>query len=92
MAQTFIVTGGAGLIGCNIVAGLNRQGHSDITIVDNLNHEAKQANLDSVNFDTYMDRTEFRKHFLAGKQPPVTTVFHMGACSSTTETDEHHGE
>ena len=33
---TFIVTGGAGFIGCNIVAALNARGHTDIEIVDNL--------------------------------------------------------
>ena len=34
MRQTFIVTGGAGLIGANIVAGLNRRGETDILVVD----------------------------------------------------------
>ena len=38
-----IVTGGAGFIGSNIVKELNRQGRSDILIVDDLNNR-KQEN------------------------------------------------
>ncbi len=84
---TFIVTGGAGLIGCNIVAELNRRGQSDIIIADHINHPAKQKNLDGLQYKQYFEKEAFREHFLSGKQSPVTTVFHLGACSSTTETD-----
>jgi ADP-L-glycero-D-manno-heptose 6-epimerase len=86
----FIVTGGAGFIGCNLVKALNDLGYFDITIADSLNHPEKQKNLDSLKFSEYLDKKDFRKRFLAGEQPPVTTVFHLGACSSTTETSAEY--
>lgn len=84
----FIVTGGAGLIGSNIVEKLNRRGVTDIIVIDHLNHPGKQRNLDRLKFSSYMDRADFRKSFLRNQVPPVDGVFHLGACSSTTETDE----
>lgn len=40
-----IVTGGAGMIGSNIVKALNDRGHTDILVVDNLKDGTKFANL-----------------------------------------------
>jgi len=82
-----IVTGGAGLIGAAIVRALNRRGRRDITVVDNLNHPAKQANLDALAIARYVDKTTFRESFLAGDEPAPEAVLHLGACSSTTEQD-----
>ena len=52
----FIVTGGAGLIGSNIVEKLNNRGETDITVVDHLNHPGKQRNLDRLKFTRYVVR------------------------------------
>ncbi len=86
-SPSFIVTGGAGLIGCNLVKALNARGYTDIIIADHLNHPEKQKNLDAIEYAEFLDRDAFRERFLSGGQRPVTTVFHLGACSSTTETD-----
>ena len=40
-----IVTGGAGLIGANMIWELNRQGEDDILVVDNLASTEKWKNL-----------------------------------------------
>ncbi|MFV3255004.1 NAD-dependent epimerase/dehydratase family protein, partial [Klebsiella pneumoniae] len=40
-----IVTGGAGMIGSNLVKALNQQGYRDIVVVDNLKDGTKFANL-----------------------------------------------
>jgi ADP-L-glycero-D-manno-heptose 6-epimerase len=84
----FIVTGGAGLIGSNIVRELNARGETDILVVDHLNHPGKQANLDGVRHKAYMDRAEFRTALRAGKIAAGSGLFHLGACSSTMETRE----
>ena len=39
----YIVTGGAGFIGSNLVHELNAHGHSDILVVDNLSTPPRPA-------------------------------------------------
>ena len=41
MARYYVVTGAAGFIGSNIVAGLNAQGFDNIIAVDNLDYTAE---------------------------------------------------
>jgi len=84
----FIVTGGAGLIGSNLVSALNARGHTNILIVDNRNHPAKEANLARLQYADYMDKQAFRDAIRAGIDFPAMTLFHLGACSATTETDK----
>ena len=83
-----IVTGGAGLIGSNLVAALNARGHNNILVVDHLNHPAKEDNLKSLQFEDFLDKQDFRRAIQQGKDFPASTVFHLGACSATTETDK----
>lgn len=90
MSDRFIITGGAGFIGNNIAHELNRRGHRDILIVDELDHDEKFTNLDGIEYCEYLDKNAFRSLLLEGKIRPVDTVFHMGACSSTTETNEEY--
>jgi ADP-L-glycero-D-manno-heptose 6-epimerase len=85
----FIVTGAAGFIGRNLVAALNARGARDVLIVDRLD-AANKLNLNDLRFSAYMDKGDFRRDILADKVKPVDTVFHIGACSSTTETDEKY--
>ena len=85
----FIVTGGAGLIGSNIVEALNKRGETDILVVDNLT-PAKEKNIAALDYAEYMDKIDFRKKMLNGEIAIAETVFHLGACSSTTETDEEY--
>ena len=83
-----IVTGGAGLIGSNIVASLNARGISDIIVVDHLKNGLKMRNLADLNIQDYLDRDDFIQRLLNGTGfGKVDTVFHLGACSSTTEWD-----
>lgn len=83
-----IVTGGAGMIGSNIVKALNDRGHTDILVVDNLKDGTKFANLVDLDIVDYMDKEEFLMSVMAGDDlGPIEAVFHQGACSSTTEWD-----
>lgn len=84
----FIVTGGAGFVGSNLVRELNRLGHSDILVVDNLTRGEKARNLADLTLSDYMDKREFKARLEAGTldlRPEA--VFHNGACSDTMEAD-----
>ena len=81
-----IVTGGAGFIGSAIVAGLNSRGIDDIVIVDILGSDEKWKNLQRLRFADYVEADDFLEMLTAGKIDwPVEVIFHMGACSDTTE-------
>lgn len=86
--ERYIVTGGAGLIGSNLVAALNARGVSDILVTDHLNHPLKERNLARLRYARYLDRAAFRSALRAGELAPAATLFHLGACSSTTETNQ----
>ncbi|EPP5810120.1 ADP-glyceromanno-heptose 6-epimerase [Vibrio vulnificus] len=83
-----IVTGGAGMIGSNIVKALNEIGINDILVVDNLKNGKKFKNLVDLDITDYMDRDDFLTQIMAGDNfGPIEAVFHEGACSATTEWD-----
>ncbi|MBM4157602.1 MAG: ADP-glyceromanno-heptose 6-epimerase [Ignavibacteria bacterium] len=84
-----IVTGGAGFIGSAIVWKLNQLGKEKIIIVDEFEKNEKYKNLIQLKYLDFIDKKEFLvkidKGFLV--KNPVKYIYHMGACSSTTETD-----
>ncbi len=83
-----IVTGGAGFIGSNIVAGLNEAGHDDIIVVDDLSDGTKFVNIADLKVADYFDKDDFLTCLEAGEKiPRPTAIFHQGACSDTTEWD-----
>ncbi len=84
-----IVTGGAGFIGANLVAALNARGRRDILVVDNLSNGVKFRNLADCDILDYQDKDDFLRNVAAcgALGDPIEAVFHLGACSSTTEWD-----
>ena len=85
-----IVTGGAGFIGSNIIKGLETdRGIDDILVVDNIDVESsKYLNLNGLKFNDLIHKEDFVKRL--SEFDNVGTVFHQGACSSTTETDGNY--
>lgn len=83
-----IVTGGAGFIGSCLVWKLNSKGFTDITIVDNLGSSEKWKNLVGKKFNDYFEKDKFLEHLLNNKlKGKADIILHMGACTSTTETN-----
>jgi ADP-L-glycero-D-manno-heptose 6-epimerase len=86
-----VVTGGAGLIGSAVLWALNRRGWEDILVVDRLDASEKWKHLVPLRFADYLDADEFERCMAAGRSfGDVRTVFHLGACSSTTENDAEY--
>ena len=83
-----VVTGGAGFIGSALVAALNKRQISDILVVDHLGESPKWKNLRNLFFADYVEKDDFLEMVIENKLPArIEAVFHLGACSSTTETD-----
>ena len=82
-----VVTGAAGMIGSNLVHGLNAIGIDDVIAVDDLTDGGKYANLAGASISDYFDRRDFYDRFARGELGKVDCVFHEGACSDTMEHD-----
>jgi ADP-L-glycero-D-manno-heptose 6-epimerase len=81
-----LVTGGAGLIGSNIVYQLNRRGCRNVTIVDHLGLSEKWQNLRALDFVDYFEKEAFAALLKQDDTPQkYPLIFHLGACSDTTE-------
>jgi len=88
MKPVTVVTGGAGFIGSALIWKLNRSGESNILIVDSSDPGERRRNLAGLSFIDYQGKKEFLKAVVSGSfKPKIKTLFHLGACSSTTETD-----
>ncbi|WP_044562283.1 ADP-glyceromanno-heptose 6-epimerase [Azospirillum sp. B4] len=81
-----IVTGGAGFIGSNLVAGLERRGLGPIVVVDRLRQGDKWRNIAKRNLHDLVTPEQLPE-FLDRNGDAVEIIFHMGAISATTETD-----
>jgi len=82
-----LVTGGAGFIGSVLVRELNKLGRRDIVIVDRLREASKWKNLAGAKFEEYIHADDFLSEVHADIHREITIIFHIGACSSTTERD-----
>jgi len=81
----FLVTGGAGFIGSNVVASLNEAGASDVVVNDLLgNDDAKWRNLAKRQLADLVPPGELIR-WLDGRK--LDAVIHMGAISDTTASD-----
>ena len=85
-SETLLVTGAAGFIGASFVESCNARGVPVVSVdrKDAFTSRPEHARLD---FGEVLDIEEL-EGWLSAPRPPLAGIVHMGAISSTTETDE----
>ncbi|GBF48869.1 nucleoside-diphosphate sugar epimerase [Leptospira ryugenii] len=89
MSKNILVTGGAGLIGAQVVEDLNSEGISNIIISDHLGTSEKWKNLRRNFYLDYIEKQALRERISKDHSyfDQFSHIIHLGACSSTTEKD-----
>ena len=87
-----IITGGAGFIGSAMLLELNRKGEENIIVVDDLGSTTteKWRNLSGLVFTDFIPKDLFPDLLERNALKGISAIIHMGANSSTTETDADH--
>lgn len=82
----YLVTGGAGFIGSNIVAALDAKHPGHVSVSDRLRDGDKWRNISTSELAAIVDPAQ-TLDWLDRNASQIKAVIHMGAISATTETD-----
>jgi len=89
-----VVTGGSGFIGSNLVKFLNDMGEEEILIVEELDTYVKKfENLKDLKYLDCLDKQAFIQDLKRNStkyKNNISQIFHLGACSKTTEPDRDY--
>lgn len=81
-----VVTGGTGFLGSNLVAGLSEKGLSNVVVCDTLGSDDKWRNIAKHELRDIV-RPDNLMRYLELHASEIKVIFHLGAISSTTESD-----
>lgn len=86
----YIVTGGLGFIGSNIVKALNAKGIKNILIVDDIS-DINIGNISGAKYKDIMSIHNFRKSISEKKSfGQIEAISHQGACSNTMQNNAEY--
>lgn len=81
-----VITGASGFIGSCLLEKLNREGFSDIIIVDDFSIPQNQQNIVFKRWKLQIDKLDFLE-WLKNNREDINMIFHFGAISDTTIMD-----
>src|SRR5476649_1639346 len=87
--KIIVITGAAGLIGSGVVRYLNDLGHTNLILVDELDHPDKIKNLQEKKYQTLLPISGLF-NWLQGRESEISAFIHLGACSDTLEQNENY--
>ena len=82
----YVVTGGAGFIGSNLLAALEERSDTSLVVCDRLRSNDKWRNIGKRDLSDIVHPDQIFE-FLEANKKRIRVLFHMGAVSSTTETN-----
>lgn len=87
-----VITGGAGFIGSCLAWKFNLLGRNDLLIVDDHGADLpKSRNIAKRKYLDYFEKNDFLKELSKNSTArEIETIFHLGACSDTTETNKEY--
>ena len=86
-----VVTGGSGFIGANLVRSLLKLNHKVLVIEELDRNSHKFKNIDALDIIDCIGHNVFIRDLLNGKyKNKIEYIFHLGACSKTTEPDREY--
>lgn len=86
MSKKIIVTGAAGFIGSNLLAGLENAGYDSIVCVDDFKTDQKWKNVSKRYLVDYIPQENLYS-YLNENNKEIEAIIHLGAVSTTTESD-----
>ena len=82
----YVVTGGAGFIGSNLIAALEERGIGPLVVCDRLRSNEKWRNIGKREVSDIVHPEQIFE-FLEANRKRIKMIFHMGAISATTESN-----